>query len=149
MKFYVLLIIGFTLSFAACGSKEEALPEQTAAPAATETPVPGAESFYFDGIIKHMHAHADQLDQINIALADGDLDASKLPARWLWRHDTISGVPDDLQPYLIGMREAARAVENAADLETARAASKRIVKQCQGCHTATGVIGTGIGQEDD
>jgi mono/diheme cytochrome c family protein len=37
------------------------------------------------------------------------------------------------------MREAAGAVEQAGDLETARAAAQQISKQCQACHAATGV----------
>ena len=133
MKLRVLLIIGFILSVAACENKEQAAPE----PAAEK------RSYYFDGIVKHMHAHADQVDIINNALADGDLDASRLPARWLWRHDTMIDVPTDWQPYLDGMREAARDVNAATDLETARAASERITEQCQGCHSAAGVMSNG------
>jgi len=129
MKLRVLLIIGFTLSVAACENEEQAAPE----PAAEK------QSYYFDGIVKHMHRHADQVDIINNALADGDLDASRLPARWLWRHDTMVDVPTDWQPYLAGMREAARDVNASADLETAGAASERITEQCQGCHAAAGV----------
>jgi len=158
MKLHVLLIIGFTLSLTACENMEQAAPEQeaeatTIAPAAeskaTEEPAAEKASYYFDGIVKHMHAHADQVDLINDALADEDLDASKLPARWLWRHDTMIGVPTDWQPYLAGMREAARDVAGAADLETASAASERITEQCQGCHAAAGIMSNGVEQEGD
>ncbi len=146
MKLHMLLIIGFALSVTACGNQEQAAPEeQTIAPAtepvATRDPAIEKMTYQYEGIVKHMHEHADQVDLIDIALADGDLDAAKLPARWLWRHDTMSGVPADWQQYLSGMREAARAVESAADLETARAASQRITEQCQGCHAAAGVMG--------
>ena len=151
MKLYVLLIIGFALSVTGCENKEQAAPEQAAEaePMAAEDPAAEETSYYFDGIVKHMHAHADQVDLIDIALADGDLEAAKLPARWLWRHDRMSDVPTDWLPYLVSMREAARAVENAADLETARAASKRITEQCQACHTAAGVISNGEEDEGD
>ncbi len=136
MRLYVLLIIGFTLSVTGCENTEQAAPEQVAEaePMAAEK-----AEYYFDGIVKHMHAHADQVDLIDIALDDGDLEGSKLPARWLWRHDRMSDVPTEWLSYLVSMREAARAVENAADLETARAASRRITEQCQACHTAAGV----------
>ena len=130
MRLYVLLIIGFALSVSGCGNKEPA-----AEPMAADK-----ESYYFDGIVKHMHAHADQVDVIDIALDDGDLEAAKLPARWLWRHDRMSDVPTEWLPYLVSMREAARGVENATDLETARAASKSITEQCQACHTAAGIM---------
>ena len=158
MKLHVLLIIGFTLSMAGCENEEQAAPEEaaeanTAAPAAesmaTEDLAAEKTSYYFDGIVEHMHAHADQVDLINEALADDDLDASKLPARWLWRHNTMRDVPTDWQPYLTGMREAAHAIESATDLETARAASKRINEQCQACHAAAGIMSNGVEQAGD
>jgi hypothetical protein len=37
------------------------------------------------------------------------------------------------------MREAAQAVEEASDLQAARAAAERISDQCQGCHAAADV----------
>ena len=149
MKLHVLLIIGFALSVTGCENKEQAAPEQAAESMATEDPVAEKKSYYFDGIVKHMHTHADQVDLIDIALDDGDLEAAKLPARWLWRHDRMSDVPTDWLSYLVSMREAARAVESATDLETARAASKRITEQCLACHTAAGVIDNGVEQEGD
>ena len=122
MKSHVLLIIGLALSVAACDN-------------AVET-----KSYQYEGILRHAHKHADQLDLLNDALANGDLAASKLPARWLERHDTMIGVPEDWQPYRAEMRDAARAVESATDIEVAVAASLRISEQCQNCHTAAGII---------
>jgi len=144
MKLYVLLIIGFALSVTGCENKEQAAESM-----ATEDPAAEEKSYYFDGIVRHMHSHADQVDVIDIALDDGDLEATKLPARWLWRHDRMSEVPTEWLPYLVSMREAARAVESATDLETARAASKRITEQCQACHTAAGIMVNGVEQEGD
>lgn len=146
MKLHVLLIIGFTLSLTACENKEQAAPEQAA-----EATAPAAEkkSYQYDGIIEHMHRHADQIDLINDALADDDLDASKVPARWLWRHETLSGVPADWQRYLVSMRAAARSVEIAPDLDAARAASKLITEQCQACHAAAGNFVNNVEQVSD
>ncbi|MDH3266843.1 MAG: hypothetical protein OEM25_07755, partial [Gammaproteobacteria bacterium] len=107
------------------------------------------KSYEFSGFIEHMHRHAEEIDNINIALADGDLAAAMNPAAWLSRHDPVGGIPDDWQPYLIDMREAARAVESAPDLETAHAASIRITEQCQGCHAAAGIIGDGVELQND
>ena len=158
MKLYVLLIIGFALSVTGCEKKEQAATEQadevqTTAPAAepmaAEDPATEKKSYQYDGFLEHMHTHADQIDNINIALSDGDLAAAMTPAAWLSRHDLVTGIPADWQPYLAGMREAARAVESATDLETAHAASIRITEQCQGCHAAAGIIGEGVGQESD
>jgi len=158
MKLRVLLIIGVILSLTACGNKEQAAPDEatetnTTAPAAesmaSEDPAAEKQSYYYDGIIEHMHRHADQIDIINDALADGDLDASKVPARWLWRHETMLDVPDDWQPYLFAMRQAARDLGSATDLATARAAAKRITEQCQDCHVYAGIVTNGVEQEDE
>ena len=152
MKLQVLLIIGFGLSVTGCENKEQAAPEQAVAPTvesvATEAPVaalPEMESYVYEGILRHMHSHADQIDLLNDALADNDLEAAKLPARWLWRHETMTGVPDDWQPYLADMRQAARDVESATDLATARAAAARISENCQACHSAVGMDGDVLG----
>ncbi len=87
-----------------------------------------------------MHAHAEHLDELNFALDDDEFEAAMTPAYWLSRHNTVSGLPEDLQPYLVSMREAARAVEDAEDLEAARAAAREIGAACQECHAATGVV---------
>ena len=130
MKSHVYLIIGLTLIMSAC---ERA--EQDAPPQAVESP-----SYEYDGILRHMHRHADQIDLLNNALANDDIDASKSPARWLHRHDTMIGVPVDWQPYLAELREAARVVESADDIAAAEAASLRIVEQCRDCHAAAGIV---------
>ena len=158
MKLHVLLIVGFALSVMGCGQKEQAAPEQTdeaqttapaAEPMAAEDPATEKKSYQYDGFVEHMHAHADEIDSINVALSDGDLDAARKPAAWLSRHNPVSGIPADWQPYLTGMREAARAVESAPDLETATAASIRITQQCQGCHAAAGIISNDEEPESD
>lgn len=137
MKLHVLLIIGFALSMSGCGNKEQAAPEQAAAPAAESMAKMG--DYEYEGILRHMHSHADQLDLLNDALADEDLEAAKLPARWLWRHETLTGVPDDWQQFMSGMREAARDVEGATDIAAAGAAATRIRENCQACHAAVGM----------
>jgi len=91
--------------------------------------------------LQHMHRHAEYLDALNIALAEGDFDAAMTPAYWLSRHDEVDGLPAEWQRYIESVREAARAVEDSADLESARAAAEPITMQCQGCHTAAGVDG--------
>jgi len=153
MKLHTFLIIGFALSVTACTDGDRSEPEQTdemqttapaAEPAAAEVPaaeVPAAEkdSFVSEAFMKHMHAHAEELDSLNFALADGDFDAAMTPAYWLSRHEDVSGIPADQQQYMDGMRATALAVENAPDLETARAAAEQITEQCQGCHVAAGV----------
>ena len=134
MKLRTLLIIGFALSVSACANMDQAAPQQ-----ATEATAAEMAAYEYAGILRHMHSHADQIDLLNGALDDDDLEASKLPARWLWRHKTMTGVPDDWQPYLTDMRQAARDAENATDLASARAAAMRINENCQACHSAVGM----------
>ena len=92
-----------------------------------------------DAFLKHMHRHADELVDLNLALADGDLDAAKKSANWLSRHDAVTSIPPEWQLFLSGMREAARAVGEASDLEAARLPAERITENCQGCHVAAGM----------
>jgi hypothetical protein len=121
------LIVGLLLSVAGCAGGGGTAPE------------PADESLPTETFISHMHAHADQLDKINYALADGDLYGAMTPAYWLSRHDDVSGIPAEWRPYMTGMRDAARDLENADNLTVARAAAERINEQCQGCHLAAGI----------
>ncbi len=136
MKTTTFCALTLALCLAACGKQEA--PEQSASePAAAETAV--AEPMFDHAFIDHMHAHAEQLDELMFALSDDDLEGALTPAYWLSRHDAVSGVPDEWQHFITGMREAAAAVEVATDLDTAKAAAERISGQCQGCHEASGV----------
>lgn len=149
MKLYILLTVGIALNAMGCAEKEQAAPEeaseaQVAAPAveapAVESPAAEKQGWQTDTFLQHMHVHAEQLDNLNFALADDDLESAKTPAYWLSRHEAVSGVQAEWQPYLQGMREAARTVEEATDLEAARTAAESISEQCQGCHKASGVV---------
>ncbi len=143
MKLHMILLIGFVLSVMGCAEKEQVVPEPVdeAPMTAPEAVAPTAEndSGPDASFLKHMHGHANKLDDINFALADGDLEAAKESATWLSKHDTVAGVEPDLLPYLYNMRTEAEAVETAPDLATARAAAERINTQCQGCHAAAGI----------
>jgi hypothetical protein len=139
MKLHVLLIVGFALGATGCEKQEQAAPEQA----------PEKKSYEYEGFLEHMHTHADQEAEINMALADGDLDAAKGPAAWLSRHEQVSGIPPAWQPHLTGMRDAARDVEDAPDLEAAHTASLRITRQCEACHAAAGIIRQEIEQKGD
>ncbi|MDJ0748441.1 MAG: hypothetical protein QNJ11_03095 [Woeseiaceae bacterium] len=104
-----------------------------------DTTMAAVQEWRTEALLDHMHAHAEQLDDLNYALADGDLFRASTSAYWLSRHDVVKGLPDDLQPYVAGMRDAALAVEEAEDIETAKAAAKRVGEACQSCHEAAEV----------
>jgi cytochrome c5 len=141
MKLQRVLIVGLGLSLAGCGEKEQAAPEPVdeAPMAAAEAPAAVDESWRNAGFLKHMHLHAEKLDDINFALDDGNLEAAMTPAYWLSRHDTYEDVPQEWLPYLYRMRTEAQAVESAPDVATARAAAERINAECQACHATAGM----------
>lgn len=145
MRTSLIWITATAFCVTACGKQEP--PAAAEAPAATPGPAAEArteaaqpKAMVNEEFINHMHAHADQMDELMFALSDDDLDGAMTPAYWLGRHKTVEGLPDEWQHYVIGMREAAHAVEAANDIDTARAAAEEISRQCQGCHTAAGVV---------
>ncbi len=143
MKLHAILIVGLGVIVTGCAEKEQPISEPTDE-AATPTPEAAAPSEGGDGwrnadFLRHMHRHAEKLDEINFALADGDLEAAMTPAYWLARHETYNDVPSEWLPYLYAMRSEAEAVETATELATARAAAERINAQCQACHAAAGM----------
>lgn len=151
MNYRLLCLFALCFALAACSGGERSTGAvdtgQAAAPAETESSAkPAAEPFEPDpGIVvneaflDHMHAHADMLDEINYALADGNLEAAITPAYWLSKHHDFKGMPEEWKAYAEGMRKAAAEVESAPDLETARAAAARIDNHCRDCHAAAGV----------
>jgi len=144
MKIQSLWLVAITLCLAACSKQETAEPQapepdQAAAAEEATAPADKTDARFDAAFIDHMHEHAEKLDQLMFALADGDLVGAATPAYWLSQHDTVEGVPEEWQNYLTGMRNAAYEVETAEDLETARAAAEDISAQCQGCHTTAGV----------
>ena len=152
MKLHLLLVIGLAAGIVGCAEEEQAVSGQgsemePATSAVTEPPAAEPEAsaaqtkdWRDSAFIDHMHVHAAQLDDLNFALADGDLEAAMMPAYWLSRHKTVGGLPSELQQFVILMREAARAVEEADDLVAAGAAAEQISAQCQGCHAAVGFV---------
>ncbi len=143
MKWHMIWVVGFVLSATGCGEKEQVMSEPVDEASVT---VPGADALTADHEIwqnesfrQHMHLHADNFDDLNFALADGDLEAAKKSANWLSSHDTNSDVQSEWLPYLYSMRTAAEAVEAAPDIATAQIAAEQITAQCQQCHTAVGI----------
>lgn len=141
MRVYTLWITAIALCLAACSKQEPAEPQapESDQTAAVAEEAPESEARFDEGFINHMHQHAEKLDDLMFALADGDLEGAATPAYWLSQHETVDGVPDEWQDFIIAMRNAAYEVETATDIETARAAATQISVQCQGCHTAAGV----------
>ena len=139
MKNYILLVVGITLLAAGCAKEEAPAPQPEPEAEAVDPLAAGMPEGRDATFLDHMHAHAEMLDDVNYALADGDLEGAMTPAYWLSRHDTVTGIDPEWHQYVDGMRAAARDLEGATDLEPARAAAERINKQCQDCHAAAGM----------
>ena len=142
MKLQSLLIFGLALCVTACAEKKESAPEPAAEPTPepqAASPAPIEQSGRDEAFIDHMHAHAEQLDNLNFALADDDLPGALTAAYWLSGHQEVAGIQEEWRPFLEGMREAAQAIEEANDIDEARVAAERINENCQGCHDAAGV----------
>ena len=152
MKLHVLMILAIALGLTGCSRQEEPASgmadesQAEAEPAPAEDVAPDPDSaisrmeFGNDAVLEHMHRHADNMDEINFALADGDLDAAVTQAQSLSRYEQIDGIPEEWLPYLEGMREGSKAIAASTDLTGARAAAKTVTAQCQGCHKAAGIV---------
>jgi cytochrome c556 len=141
MKLHALWVAAIALGLAACGDRQQAEPQQPETSAAGETGAATIQAQVDQAFIEHMHMHAEQLDELMFALADEDLEASRTPAYWLSRHETVKGIPDEWQQYVVNVRRAALQVEQADDLDSARAAGETLSASCQECHAAAGVMG--------
>lgn len=145
MDHRLLVPLALCFALAACSGDEppaevaEPGPEPAAVDPAEETFEPDPGIVVDEAFLNHMHAHAEMLDEINYALADGDLESAITPAYWLARHHDFRGMPEEWKPYARAMREAAAVVESAPDLETARAAADDIAQTCLDCHIAAGL----------
>ena len=151
MKIHVLLIGLVAVAATGCAEKKQEAPAPEAdttpaaeatQPAATAAPeAMGDETAELgtDAFLRHMHQHAGKLEDINAALADGDLAAARTPAYWLVGHEEVSAIPEDWRVHMRRMRDGADAVSLAEDLDAARAAAKSISEGCDGCHTAAEV----------
>ena len=139
MNVRTILIALVALGALGCAKEEPPAQQPADAAESPQAADAAAQTWKTTAFIHHMHLHANQIDKLNLALAEGDFDGAMTPAYWLSRHDEVDGIPLELQPYIEGMRAAAQEVEAATDFDTARAAAERITVQCQGCHSAADV----------
>ena len=137
MTVRTFLVGTVALSMIACARDE--VPEAVDVAPPAEPAAEEAHPWKTTAFVQHMHRHAKQIDKLNMALAENDLDGARTLAYWLSRHDEVGGIPAELQKYVEGMREAAREVEESKDFDTARTAAEHVTAQCQGCHAAANV----------
>lgn len=138
MRIRTLWVLAAAASLVACNRPEPVEETPAEEPAAAVEPEPVMPEFDA-AFIDHMHTHADHMDELMFALSDGDLETAASVAAWLSRHPAEERIPDDWMPYLDAMREAARRVESATDLDAAGTAAEQVSIHCQECHKAAGI----------
>ena len=120
-----LLAFSFFALLAACGGTPE--PAETGTGAATQPP-PKAE------VVKHMHDHLAQVEDVQQAVVRGDLEHAKTAAQRFAEHKELENMPETVKPALEDMREAAEKVGQAGDLAAAGEATAHMVTACGSCH---------------
>lgn len=91
-------------------------------------------------VAAQMHDHLDRITTIKSMIIMGNLDGVREPAIWLADHQAVSGLPENFEPYLGLMRQYAREVNNAPDLNSAAISVSQMAKTCSNCHLVNEVV---------
>ena len=116
------------LALVACGGSGQ----PGAKPAESAAPPPAAAA----AAKTYMTDHYSRVTTIQEAVIRGDLDVAREPARWIAEHQELAGLPAAVQPQVDGMKNAAKAVGEAADLKSAASATATMAVACGKCHAA-------------
>ena len=98
-----------------------------------------------------MEGHFQTVSAIKDAVIAGDLDTAREMAAVLTQREATTQRPIDWQPHVSDLVAAARAAENASDLEAASKATALMGSSCGTCHQAVGakpVVDHGIEPEE-
>lgn len=90
-------------------------------------------------VATHMHEHLARISTIKSLIIMGKLDGVREPAAWLADHETVDGLPANFESYVGLMRQYAREVNNATDLQSAAIAVSEMARTCSNCHLVNGV----------
>lgn len=110
-----------------------------------------ADEEYAPEVTTHMHEHLANITSIKQHIIMGDLDGVREPAIWLAEHESVDGLPDNFEFYVQKMRDHARQVADAPDLDSAAIAVSRMAQNCGNCHQVNGIgveIGFGLIPDD-
>jgi len=70
-------------------------------------------------VADHMHDYLTRITTIKSSVIMGNRDGVRELATWLVEHETVSGLPEDFEPYVEMIRSYAREVVAAPDLKSA------------------------------
>ena len=79
-------------------------------------------------IATHMHEHLTRITEIKTQIINGNLPGVHEPAVWLAEHESATGLPENFEPYVRQMRDYARQVVEAADLDAAAVAVSNMAR---------------------
>jgi len=84
-------------------------------------------------VADHMHEHLTRITTIKSSVIMGNLDGVREPATWLVEHETVSGLPENFEPYVEMIRSYARELVAAPDLKSAAKSVSRMAQSCGNC----------------
>ena len=90
-------------------------------------------------VATQMHEHLGRITTIKSLIIMGKLDGVREPAIWLADHEAVDGLPAGFERYMDLMRQYAREVNNATDLQSAAIAVSGMAKTCSNCHLVNDV----------
>jgi len=85
-------------------------------------------------VADHMHDYLTRITTIKSSVIMGNRDGVRELATWLVEHETVSGLPEDFEPYVEMIRSYAREVVAAPDLKSAARSVSGMARTCGNCH---------------
>ena len=85
-------------------------------------------------IADHMHEHLTRIGMIKYAIVAGNLQDVVEPASWLADHETAAGLPKEFESYVVQMKDYARRVIEAQNINSAAESVSKMAKTCGNCH---------------
>jgi hypothetical protein len=86
-----------------------------------------------------MQEHFTQVGDARDALIAGDLEAAKKPAAWILEHEAAKQIPEEWQPHVDAMKQAAEAASTSETVEDACMTVADMAHSCGECHSAMSV----------
>lgn len=125
-RLFPLFSISLAVLLAGCGKPAEPPAQQAAAAAVPNTP-------------EHMQEHFTKVREVEEAVIHGDIEAARVPARWLADHEPATDFPPATARPLNEMKSAARMVAATNDIQEAARGAASLVGTCGSCHAAARV----------
>jgi hypothetical protein len=142
--FHLSLIALLTLDLVGCSDCEsdattEQPPESETGGAETGESAERPEGPQSDTpIAEQMAEHFTKVLDARAAIIRGDLDAAKVAGQALADEEPTANIPDNWAPHVTALRETARTLAGAQDLDAAALAVGKLGVACGSCHAAVG-----------